>query len=187
PARDDVEPDANDRRSVLESLAREKGRTDRSPGPLSVCIFEIDGFDGLTRKHGRAAVGLIQQRLGKRIRGELRAMDGVTPGGARRSFDRTGEERYVALLPQTNLSGAARCAERIRAAIAKYPIDGRYAITVSAGIVEYRRGESAAVLLGRAEAAVSRALEAAGNCIVGSAEGDAVPHADVIPMRGLRS
>lgn len=120
----------------------------------------------------------------RRAGGELRAMDGVNTGGNERSFDRLGTERYIVTLPQTNLSGAKRCAERIRAAITRYPIEGRYPVTVSGGVVEYRRGETVNDLLDRAEDSLLQARDAGGNRVAGY-EPVVEVSADVIPLPGV--
>jgi len=173
------------RRYIVEALEREKGRTDRSNSPFSICVLTIDNIDGLMRDHGSVVGALILQRFAKRVRGEMRAMDGVHPSGSPRSFDRVGAELYIAVLPQTNLAGASRCAERIRAAIARYPIDGQFAVTVSAGVVEYKRGETVADLLERAESKLSSAQAGGGDRVFGFEATD--PRAaEVIQLHGAK-
>lgn len=174
------------RRYIVESLEREKGRADRSNHPFSICVLAIDNMDSLMRDHGSVVGALILQRFAKRVRGEMRAMDGVHSSGAPRSFDRVGAELHIAVLPQTNLAGAARCAERIRAAIARYPIDGQFSVTVSAGVVEYQRGETVANLLERAETMLSRAQAGGGDTVFGFEPTDAKA-ADVIQLHGIKT
>jgi len=173
------------RRYIVESLEREKGRADRSNNPFSLCVLAIDSMDGLMRDHGSVVGALILQRFAKRVRGEMRAMDGVHSSGSRRSFDRVGAELYIAVLPQTSLAGASRCAERIRAATARYPIDGQFAVTISAGVVEYQRGETVTTLLERAETILSQAQAGGGDRVFGFEPTDSKP-ADVIPLRGIK-
>lgn len=174
---------AVNRRVTLDSLMREKGRTDRSNNPFTICVFDVDRIDELASEHGIESAELILRRFAKRARGELRAMDGINPGGSDRAFDTTGNEQFVVILPQTRLAGGTRCAERIRTAVAKYPIDGSYDVTVSAGVVEYRRGETVAELLQRAELALGRAQDAGGNRVFGDELAER-PQANVIPLRG---
>lgn len=168
---------------VLNSLEREKGRTDRTNQPFSICVFDVDDIHRFIRESGRGVADLVLQRFARRASGELRAMDGINPAGYQRSFGRVGDEKYIVILPLTNRDGATRCAERIRAAIEKYPIDGRYPVTVSAGVVEYRRGESAMSLLDRAHGALCEAQGAGGNCVVTRGATESFD-ADVIRLRG---
>lgn len=155
--------EAANRRQTVDTLTREKGRADRTNYPFTICILDVDDIDQLAAEHGAEAAELVLQRFARRARGELRAMDGVSSVGYEGAVDRLGQERFIVILPQTTLGRAARCADRILRAAAKYPIDGRHAITVSAGVAEYRRGETVWSLLERAEAALSRAQDAGGN------------------------
>jgi len=168
--------------SMLGALAREKGRTDRSNTPFSLCLFDTDGFDRVLRDHGRETADRVRDRIATRIHGELRAMDGVKPVGNERSLDRLGPGRFMIILPTANHAGATRCAERICAAIRRYPIEGQYALTLSGGVIEYRRGETVTMLLDRAEASLERARAAGGDQIVGYNAGEE-RCADVVPLR----
>lgn len=182
PARKNHDVGQSDYRFTLDTLTREKGRTDRSNHPFSICVFDIDHFEQLVDAHDRDTSDRIRERVWKRIRGELRAMDGIRSGTNPLSLDRLDDARYIVILPTTNHAGATRCAERVRAAVTKYPIEGQHAVTVSAGVVEYRRGESVSTLLDRAGGTLSRAIAAGGDRIVGFDAGEA-PCADIIPLR----
>jgi len=186
PAREISLTQAVNRRFMLDTLAREKGRADRSNNPFTICIVDVDEIDRLAWRHGTEAADLVLRRIAKRARGELRAMDGVNSVRFEHSIDRIGQEQFVVILPQTSLAGGTRCAERIRAAMAKYPIDGQYEVTISGGVAEYRRGETIANLLDRAESALSRARDAGGNRVAGYEEAPE-QRADVIPLPGIRS
>ena len=137
------------RHYILDSLTREKGRTDRSNHPFSVCVLDIDHLDEARVTHGPLVCDRILKQVARHVRGELRAMDGCKSGGNRHSFGRFSEAEYIVILPQTNQGGARRCAERIRAAIELDPIDEEHAATISGGVVEYHRGETIPELLER--------------------------------------
>jgi diguanylate cyclase (GGDEF)-like protein len=169
-------------RSMLDALTREKGRTDRSNTPFSLCLFDTDGFDRVLRDHGRETADRVRDRIATRIHGELRAMDGIKPVANERSFDRLGHGRFMIVLPTANHAGATRCAERICTAIRRYPIEGQYAVTLCGGVVEYRRGETVTMLLDRAEASLERARAAGGDQIVGYNAGEE-RCADIVPLR----
>ncbi|MFW2405517.1 MAG: GGDEF domain-containing protein [Gammaproteobacteria bacterium] len=169
-------------RSMLDTLTREKGRTDRSNTPFSLCLFDADGFDRVLRDQDRETAERVRDRIATRIRGELRAMDGIKPAASEHAFDRLGSGRFMIVLPTANHAGATRCAERICAAIRRYPIEGQYAMTLSGGVVEYRRGESVSMLVDRAEASLERARAAGGDQIVGYNPGEELC-ADVVTLR----
>lgn len=177
---------ATNRHHMMESLTREKGRTDRSNNPFSICIFDIDCFNALIDQQGSLAGERALKNFSQRIRGELRAMDAANPSGFNRSFGRFGNEEYIVILPQTNLRGAERCAERICEAIRKRPFDGAYKQTVSGGVAEYKRGESIPELLVRADEALRNAKAAGGNQIIHSQPKEP-GRADIVRLRKLQS
>lgn len=182
---DDLDTSSN-RRYMMESLIREKGRTDRSNNPFSVCIFEMDSFDAFTERHGELAGERVLKSFAQRIRGALRAMDAANPSGFKRRFGQFADEEYIVILPQTGLNGAERCAERISETIRRRSFDGTYRQTASGGIAEYKRGESIPELLSRADDALRAAKKAGGDRFVCS-EPKKQRHADIVPLRGLPS
>ena len=155
------------RHFILESLSREKGRADRSNQPFSVCVVEADNFDALIEKEGQLATENISKDMSKRLRGEIRFMDGLSPSTDKRLFGRVSADVFVLILPATNIDGALSCAERIRGAIAERPFLDNCRLTASAGIAEYRRNEPIQSLLARAEGELKIAQRSGGNCVAG--------------------
>lgn len=182
---DDLDTSSS-RRYIMESLIREKGRTDRSNNPFSVCIFEMDRFDAFTEEHGGFAGDRVITSFAQRIRGALRAMDAANPSGFNRRFGQFADEEYIVILPQTGLRGAERCAERICETIRRRSFDDAYRQTASGGIAEYKRGESIPELLARADEALRAAKKAGGDRFVCS-EPKKQRNADIVPLRGLPS
>lgn len=174
------------RHFVMESLAREKGRADRTNLPFSVCIIEPDDFDGLLSKEGQIAVESIAQELCKRLRGAVRDMDGVSALPGKRLFGRISADVFVVILPSTNIDGAYTCAERIRSSISEQPFLESCRITVSAGIAECRRNEAVPDLLSRAEAELQVAHRSGGNCVAGMEYREAL-EAEISELPALHS
>jgi GGDEF domain-containing protein len=145
------------RRYILDLLAREKGRTDRSNVPFCICIFTVhhgeSATTGMDKETGEYRLTSIEAL----IRTELRDMDSLNATGFNNCFGAYSDREFVTVLPQTNLSGARHSAERIVAAITTQTETDEAPISLSAGIAEYRRGEDIAELLGRAEAALGKA------------------------------
>jgi len=182
PADRDYFEAAFNQRYIMESLAREKGRTDRSNNPFSICIFDIDCFSAINADHAVSNTDCILKDFFTRIRGEFRAMDAVNPTGIRRTFARFSNEEYAAILPHTGLRDAQYCAERIREAIRRQPFEDDRILTISAGVAEYRRGEDISELLARAEHALHRAMQAGGNQVEGHTR-DKPRTATIVPFR----
>jgi diguanylate cyclase (GGDEF)-like protein len=151
------------RRYIMDTLDREKGRADRAGKAFSVLIFDLDHFKSLNDQHGHLVGDKVLKGFAKRVRGELRAMDSVNQGTNGHSFGRFGGEEFIAVLPVTPLDGAFRCAERLRNAVASRAFDELYRITVSVGVAEYNRGESVQEVLARADNALYAAKEAGRN------------------------
>ena len=170
----------------MDSLVREKGWTDRSNNPFSICIVDIDSFSDLSDELGPTNSDRILREFAQRVRGALRAMDAVNPTGIGRTFGRFSNLEYVAILPHTNLRGAQRCAERIRESVADEPFSEAYQLTVSAGVTEYQRGETIAELLARAEKSLDTAVNSGGNQVHGDVARE-TGNAEIIELHKLNS
>ena len=152
-------------RYIMDSLVREKGWTDRSNNPFSICILDIDSFSDLDDENSPVIADRVLREFSQRVRSALRAMDAVNPTGIGRTFGRFSNQEYVAILPHTNLTGAKRCAERVREAVSGKSFADTHHLTVSVGVTEYQRGETIADLLSRAERSLDTAVEAGGDQI----------------------
>jgi len=154
------------RRYIMEAMAREKSRADRSDEEeFSVCILDLDHFKKLNDKFGHVAGDRVLLNFAKRIRSELRGMDTLNQSRFERSFGRFGGEEFIAVLPNTDVDGARRCAERLCEAISQKPFLGKYDVTVSVGAATYIRGETIPELLSRADSALYEAKERGRNRI----------------------
>ena len=73
---------------------------------------------------------------------------------------RYGGEEFLVIMPETDLDGATRFSDRLRARIAK-----EMPLTVSGGVAEALEGDSHESLLARADAALYGAKSAGRNCV----------------------
>lgn len=151
------------RQYIMDALLREKARADRTGRGFSVCIFDLDRFKTLNDAHGHMVGDRVLAVFAERARRALRAMDTINPTRYRRALGRLGGEEFLAVLPGTEIGGALRCAERVRDAVARQPVGEDLQITVSAGVAEYRRGESIPDLLTRADQAMYAAKRSGRN------------------------
>ena len=145
------------RQYIMEALLREKARADRSGRTFSVCIFDLDRFKALNDQHGHLVGDRVLAVFANRARHALRSMDAINPTRFRRSLGRMGGEEFIAVLPGTGLEGAASCAERVREAVGLHLVDEQIRMSVSAGVAEYRHGETIPELLTRADQALYEA------------------------------
>ena len=125
------------------ALARRSGR------PLAVLTVDVDHFKRINDTHGHDVGDQVLQRLAQTLQQRLRDSDVVA---------RFGGEEFVALLPDTDLRGAAVIAETLVHAMAAQddPVAGR--VTISAGVSALRDGsDQPADMLRRADEALYEA------------------------------
>ena len=139
---------AANRRRLDEALRAELQRADRHGGRLSAVMTDLDWFKRVNDAHGHAVGDALLQRFARLIRAQCRESDLVA---------RYGGEEFLVLMPETGAEEAAACAERIRASLEQsFEPPMTAPATATFGVAEYRRGESADALVGRADEALYR-------------------------------
>ena len=119
------------RRDMNETIANEVGRVQRTHKPFCFIFIDIDHFKNINDTYGHACGDIILKSVAQTIRGLLRKYD---------VFARYGGEEFLALLPETDLEGAAVVAERFRRQVERMTV--RYAdftikITITLGVAKY--------------------------------------------------
>lgn len=124
--------------------------------PTSLLMIDVDHFKAVNDRHGHGVGDAMLRLLADRLREVLRQADLIA---------RIGGEEFAALMPQTALEAAQQAAERLREACDGLAPDasGGAAISISAGVAEWRSGETLDHLLERADAALYRAKRAGRN------------------------
>ncbi|MDW8234172.1 MAG: diguanylate cyclase, partial [Roseiflexaceae bacterium] len=92
---------------------RELERARRYRRSVALLVIDVDYFKVINDTYGHNAGDAVLRSIAERMRRELRDADILA---------RLGGEEFIALLPETNLTGALRVAERLRAAIEGSPI-----------------------------------------------------------------
>lgn len=140
------------RREMLKRLYEEHSRSMRYKSPFCVVIIDLDHFKCINDFFGHDAGDRVLKAVAATLRGTLRDVDSV---------GRFGGEEFLALLPNTNLSGALSWAERARKAIETHgyhELQGQM-VTASFGVAELRAGEKVDSLLRRADMALYQAKQ----------------------------
>ncbi len=138
----------HNRRFLMEFLAQEKARADRTLVSFSVAIIDLDYFKRINDSYGHIAGDAVLKQVVDVIRQHVRATD---------CFARFGGEEFAAVYTATELEEAQQSAERLRQELSVTPIAcDSFSIytSVSIGIAEYRYAESIADLLRRADQAL---------------------------------
>lgn len=118
------------RRYWEEQLKQELHRARRYQHSLSLILFDLDKFKDLNDKYGHLGGDFVLVELSSFIGSLLRDSD---------LLGRYGGEEFGIILPETGLQGAVDVAERIRQAVADYPMlfnQQTIRATLSIGVAE---------------------------------------------------
>jgi diguanylate cyclase (GGDEF)-like protein len=115
-----------------QRLDEEIGRAVRFSHPLALVMMDLDDFKSFNDTHGHPVGDVLLRHVSRIIRENLREMDVAA---------RYGGEEFVVVLPETDLEGARKVAERIRRGLEEEPVDiegvGRVGRTVSLGVAVF--------------------------------------------------
>ena len=141
------------RKPLQQQLERQlvAARTGRT---CAVLVCDLDHFKSVNDEHGHLRGDEVLRGAAARLRGDARPGDSVY---------RLGGEEFVVVVPDVDEMTAVGVAERMRAAIAAWPI-ARVPISVSIGVAMVDPDSTdAADVLGRADAALYAAKRAGRN------------------------
>ncbi|MDQ2990423.1 MAG: GGDEF domain-containing protein [Pseudomonadota bacterium] len=154
----------HNRRHLMGVLDQQQERALRHDEPFALCLLDLDNFKRINDTHGHGVGDEVLRGFSERIRAHMRGMDiiarGDNSGSIDSSFGRYGGEEFLLVLPYAEDASARACVERLRKAINASPFPtsaGELAITFSAGVAHYCKGETIAAMLDRADAALYHA------------------------------
>lgn len=140
------------RRLFLEALESEIIRTLRYGGTLSLIMFDIDHFMQVNDTWGYATGDIVLREIAHETSNFLRKTDIAA---------RYDGEKFIVLLPETNLTGVQTIANRLLLLVAEKLIsqgDGpSIQVTISIGVATLRPDESGGTLIIRADRALQEA------------------------------
>jgi len=144
------------RRGGEEALAREEARLQRTRTAAGLVMFDIDHFKIINDRYGHGAGDRVLSEVARVISRIQRASDIAI---------RWGGEEFLVLLPDNDVVGARRFAERVRLGVESLRITDVPRITISAGAAELTRMQSAAESVARADRLLYEAKQAGRNQI----------------------
>jgi len=140
------------RRAFLRRLEDEVGRVKRYGVPVSVTIIDLDGFKGINDHRGHGGGDAVLCGYSDHILSVFRHHDMVA---------RYGGEEFAVILPNTSREGALQALQKVQKRVGETfcAYNGaRFQMpTFSAGLAEYRSGESLSEFIERADSALYRA------------------------------
>ena len=139
---------SHNRRYLMEFLAREKARSDRTSTVYSLAVIDLDYFKRVNDSYGHLVGDDVLKQVVKLIQRHVRVTD---------CFARFGGEEFALVYSATELEEARQSADRLRQEISTTRLAcDTFSIytSVSIGIAESRTGEDVAELLRRADQAL---------------------------------
>lgn len=150
--------------AVMGSLEQEVSREQRFEQGLTCTVLDLDGFKQINDQRGHLAGNKALAIAGTKLRESLRLYDSV---------GRFGGDEFMVVLPETDLASARAIAARMVEAISEaVHSELGVALTVSAGVAQHRKHETAADLFAAADYALLTAKRAGrGRVVVRSSRG----------------
>lgn len=142
---------ALNRRAFNEQAETEIQRTARHQNPLCLAVLDLDHFKRINDAFGHLCGDESLLQFSTLCRRQIRRHD---------LFARFGGEEFTLLLPETTAEAARLLLERIRQELDSLPMQheqGRFNMTVSAGIATWQPGDTLETLFRRADQALYRA------------------------------
>ena len=157
-ARQDQLTGLNNRRAVIEALTENSAITDRYNRPLSLVFFDLDDFKHINDRFGHFEGDMVLKTVARILKDNCRQSD---------VSGRWGGEEFLIVLPESDLSQAAKSAEKIRLALEIHNFNPAipYTITGSFGVAQLVPGESIDSIIQRVDLALYQAKSAGKNCV----------------------
>ncbi|WP_455199613.1 diguanylate cyclase domain-containing protein [Kaarinaea lacus] len=157
------------RRAFMRRLEDEVSRVQRHGAPLGLVLMDLDHFKNINDLRGHAAGDEVLRSYAREILSIFRHHDLVA---------RYGGEEFAVLLPNTTQDGVIAALNKVRRRVEEVAMlkgaDAAQLPTFSAGVAEYRPGETPSSLIERADSALYEAKRKGRNCTEISGEEDDV-------------
>jgi diguanylate cyclase (GGDEF)-like protein len=150
---------AFNRRCMDACLATAIERFQRTGEPASLVVFDLDHFKTINDELGHAAGDRALKAFVALVATRARKLDVLF---------RVGGEEFALLLANARSSDALHVADELRRRVAEAELVPGRRISISAGVSELRRGETAAEWVNDADSALYRAKRAGRNRVAGA-------------------
>ena len=146
-------------RAVVETLNRERGRSERAGEPLTITFMDLDQMKQVNDSFGHSAGDEALAAFAATVLASIRRQD---------TFGRIGGDEFVLVLPRTDQQEAVVAIERVRDAIAASTSPVIPHVSASIGVVTYLGAlPSTPVMLGTADRLMYRAKRSGGDRVLG--------------------
>jgi diguanylate cyclase len=151
------------RKFFEESIKSFIEESEESGVPLSLILTDIDHFKKFNDTYGHLTGDQVLRLVAIALKQNVKGHDVAA---------RYGGEEFVVLLPRTALMAAVTVADNIRRAVMGKELMRRSTgetlgrVTISLGVANWRKGDTVATLLERADACLYAAKHGGRNCVV---------------------
>jgi diguanylate cyclase len=131
--------------------------------PLSIILTDIDHFKKFNDTYGHLTGDQVLRLVAVSLKHNVKGQDVAA---------RYGGEEFAVLLPRTSLTQATTVADHIRRAVQNKELMRRSTgetlgrVTISLGVATWRKGDSTATMIERADACLYAAKGAGRNCVI---------------------
>ncbi len=144
------------RRYFIEKLQDEIERAKRTGRGFSLAMLDIDKFKTINDRFGHNVGDLVLKRIAEMIKSRIRSIDCLA---------RWGGEEFMILLVDTPIDKAHVLLEELRVGISRINIPGVDSFTGSFGAVGYNEGDTADILVQKADSMMYEAKASGRNCV----------------------
>lgn len=144
----------HNRRAILGKLSEYVNLANRYRDDFTLIMLDIDHFRKVNDQHGYLTGDEVLENIAALIRNNIRCTD---------IAGRYGGEKFIIVLPKTNLSSSWTVAERLRSIITQTEFKDAagdiFSVTVSQGLAGWERNDDADSLISRTSEALHKAKE----------------------------
>ncbi|MCK4762388.1 MAG: SiaC family regulatory phosphoprotein [Candidatus Aminicenantes bacterium] len=161
-ARTDPLTKLSNRRDILERIQAEKERFVRFGRPFALVLADIDNFKFFNDRFGHDCGDFVLVRAAEVMSSVIRKID---------SIGRWGGEEFILLLPENDLEGGCRAAEKVREKVAAILCtfkDLELSISMTFGVSIYDGSGNIEDCIKKADQALFLGKEKGKNCVVAS-------------------
>ena len=144
------------RRYMDQRLIEEQAICARQDRPFSIALLDLDHFKRINDTRGHAEGDRVLQWFANQSRIVLRTSDQIA---------RWGGEEFLVLMPGTDAANAQACVERLQQQLQAEQLTAQMPVCFSAGVTQYKAGESVSDTLMRADAGMYAAKDAGRNSV----------------------
>lgn len=148
---------AFNRRPLYRAMEDEVDRAQKRGEIFSLMLVDVDHFKAINDEYGHDIGDHVLKKLVEVLSGLIRRTD---------TLSRWGGEEFAILLSGAKRSGASKVAEALRSGVEQTAFGLARPVTISIGLVEYKRGDTAATLIKDADLALYEAKQSGRNRVV---------------------